>query len=119
MKNVLLFLAVMVTISTISNTSVFAYNYLGPTNEANRNFQPIMQHRFEKEETMDFVKDPDEYKIKRQKKDAYLDYKEGKTNEVPEFMKPKFNINATQRPVQTNMEFTKGTDGQIHIQSIR
>lgn len=118
MKKILFSTVAIIAICTVAG-SAFAYNYLGPTNEANRNFQPIMQHRFEKQETMDFVKDPEEYKIKRQKKDAYLDYKEGKTQKIPEFMKPKFNINSTQRPVQTNMEFTKGTDGQIHIQSIR
>lgn len=117
MKKILLSTIAFCGLLAASAISAQAYNYLGPTNEANRNFQPIMQHRFEKEETMDFVKDPDQYKIKRQKKDAYLDYKEGKTTEVPEFMKPKININSTQRP--SSMEFTKGTDGQIHIQSIK
>ncbi|MBE7713517.1 MAG: hypothetical protein E7Z87_07225 [Cyanobacteria bacterium SIG26] len=118
MKKILLATMALLGTFIITNLSAQAYNYLGPTNEANRNFQPIMQHRFEKEETMDFVKDPDQYKIKREKKDAYLDYKEGKTTEIPEFMKPKININSTQKPA-TNMEFTKGNDGQIHIQSIR
>ena len=117
MKKLLLTSSIAIVCTLIFSSATQAYNYLGPTNEANRNFQPIMQHRFEKQETMDFVKDPDEYKVKRQKKDAYLDYKEGKTTEIPEFMKPKININSTQRP--TNMEFSRGSDNQIHIQSIR
>lgn len=97
--------------------SANAFDYLGPMNEGNRNFATIKQHQFEKQETLDFVNNPNEYKIKREKKDAYLDYKEGKTTEIPASIKPQINIQSQQAPV--NMEFTKGQDGQLKIQSIR
>ncbi|MCM1339678.1 MAG: hypothetical protein NC191_08410 [Muribaculaceae bacterium] len=113
MKKILLLSVIL----TLGASSVYAFEYLGPINEGNRNIAPIKQHQFEKQETLDFVNNPNEYKIKREQKDAYLDYKEGKTTEIPEFMKPK--INNSQQQATPSMEFTKGEDGQIKIQGIR
>ena len=112
MKKILL----LTMLFTFSFGSANAFEYLGPMNEGNRNFATIKQHQFEKQETFDFVNNPNEYKIKREKKEEYLDYKEGKTTEIPEFLKPQ--INNTQ-PTPAPMEFTKGEDGQIRIQGIK
>lgn len=87
------------------------YNYLEAPNGSNRNFTGLMQHQFEKEETMDFIDNPEEYKIKREKKDAYLDYQEGKTQ------MPATQLN--QQPAVNKMEFTKDENGQIRIQGIK
>ena len=38
------------------------YGFLGPQNEGNRNFATLKQHQFEKEETLDFVNNPEQYK---------------------------------------------------------
>jgi len=114
MKKSFLVLAVLALLPL----NVSAFEYMAPTNEATRNFSTIMQHQFEKQETLDFVNNPEEYKVKREKKDAYLDYKEGKTNELPASLRPQINVNST-RPSTTNMEFTKGEDGQIKIRGIK
>jgi len=107
-----------ITIGLSATLSANAFEYLAPTNEATRNFSPIIRHQFEKQETMDFINKPEEYKIKREKKDAYLDYKEGKTNEIPSFLKPQINVE-NQVPATTNMEFKKDENGQIKIQGIQ
>jgi hypothetical protein len=100
-------------------TSAMAFDYLGPTNEANRNFSPLIQHQFEKQETLDFINNPSEYKAKREKKDAYLDYKEGKTNgEIPAALKPQINVKSNSS-TSSNVQFIKGEDGQIKIQEIK
>lgn len=103
MKKILLLTAIFVMGTGIAN----AFEYLGPINEGNRNFAPLKQHQFEKQETLDFVNNPNEYKVKREKKDAYLNHQEEKQQ---------INNN---RPTQAPMEFTKGEDGQIRIQGIK
>ena len=60
---------VLLTALLLSFTTGIAsanYGYLGPTTESNRNFQPLMKHQFEREETLDFEKDPEHYKEKRE-----------------------------------------------------
>lgn len=102
---------------TINSALATSYDYLSAPNAGNRNFTPLMKQQFEKEETLDFIKDPDEYKVKRDKKDAYLDYKEGKT-EMPEFLKPKIEIDST-RPATNSMQFIKDSNGEIKIQGMQ
>lgn len=112
MKKILLLTGAFILTALSAN----AFDYLGPTNEGNRNFATIKQHQFEKQETLDFVNNSEEYKAKREKKDAILDYQQGKTNELPANLKPQINVT---KPANTGMEFTKGEDGQIKIQEIR
>ncbi len=95
-----------------------AFEYLGPTNEATRNITPIMKRQFEKNETLDFVNKPEEYKIKREKREAYQDYQEGKTNYIPAQYAPR-QIPASPFAPATNMQFTTDDNGQIRIQGIR
>ena len=84
----------------------------------NHNFYPLMQHQMEKEETLDFVNHPEEYKKKRAQKDARLDYIDGKTDVNPYANTTNPTINTRNlRPV--NMQFTTGGDGQLKIQELR
>lgn len=119
MRKILLLLGIIGLAAISSKVYASSYDYIGAPNAGNRNFAPLMKQQFEKEETMDFIKDPEEYKIKREKKDAYLDYKEGKTNEIPEFIKPKIDIQTTREKPANSMQFTKDENGQIKIQSIK
>ena len=87
------------------------------------NFYPMMQRQMEKEETLDFVNHPEEYKQKREAKDTQLDYEQGKI-QSPYFQPTRMNINAnhlkSSPAIQdTNMEFTKDENGQIRIQGIK
>lgn len=108
----------VLTLMNTSNVIAMPSGYMDVPNAGNRNFQPIMQQKFEKEDSLDFINNPEQYKEKREKKDAILDYQEGKTNEVPEFLKPKIDIQTT-RPANNNMEFTTDKNGQIKIKEIR
>lgn len=110
--------ACIITITNIEIVDAMPSGYMDVPNAGNRNFQPLMQQKFEKEESLDFINNPEDYKEKREKKDAILDYQEGKTNEVPAFLKPKIDIQTT-RPGNNNMEFTKDENGQIRIKEIR
>lgn len=114
MKKVLL-----LTAFVMSPVCAFAagYNYLDAPNPGNRNFSTLYQQQFEKEETLDFINKPEDYQTKREQKDQYLDYKEGKTD-LPSFLKPQINTD-NYLPASNTMEFTKGTDGQIKIQGIK
>ena len=96
-----------------TNTASAVYFNQTPT-AGNHNFYPIMQHQMEKQETLDFVNNPEQYKKRREQKDAQLDYIEGKTNTYPS-SKP--TINRTNLPV--NMQFSTGSDGQLKIQEIK
>ena len=108
-------LAVLVGIGFISGGAAFAspFNFLTPTNEGNRNFAPLMQYEFEKNETLDFKNNPEEYKLKREKKDRYLDYQEGKVDLTPD-VKTQYQLNNS-APGTSNLQFIKGEDGQIRI----
>jgi len=109
----------LITAFAISPVGVFAagFNYLDAPNATNRNFSAIYQQQFEKEESLDFINNPEDYKTKREQKDQYLDYKEGKTD-IPSFLKPKINTD-NYVPAAETMQFTKGADGQIKIQGIK
>ncbi len=116
MKKILLnLLAISTIFAGISPAFAYPYGYLETPNGGNSNFRPIMQQKFEKEESLDFINNPEEYKEKREKKDAILDYQEGKTTEVPEFLKPKINIQNSTPGANSNMQFVKDENGQIRI----
>lgn len=120
MKKFLLSLSIL---SLIAPNVAFA-NYLYQTPTAGTmNFYPMMQRQMEKEETLDFVNHPEEYKQKREAKDTQLDYEQGKI-QSPYFKPTRMNINAnhlkSSPSIQdTNMEFTKDENGQIRIQGIK
>lgn len=111
--------ACLLTITNIQLVNAMPSGYMDVPTGANRNFQPIMQQKFEKEDSLDFINNPEDYKEKRERKDAILDYQEGKTNEVPAFLKPKINVQNTRPGANNTMEFTKDENGQIRIKEIR
>lgn len=115
-KTLLIFLFIFALLYPVY-VQAAGYNYLDTPNEGNRNFSGLLQRQFEKNEAMDFIDNPEEYKVKREKKDAYLDYKEGKTTDIPASLKPQINVNNTS-PAANKMEFTKDENGQIKIQGI-
>lgn len=120
MKKILLFgiLTLLISLINLPIANAYPSGYLDVPNAGNRNFQPLMQQKFEKEDSLDFINSPETYKEKREQKDAILDYQEGKTTEVPEALKPKINIQST-RPANNNMEFTKDENGQIRIRELK
>ncbi len=92
-----------------------SYNYLSPTTESNRNFQPLMKHQFEKEETLDFTNNPEEYKIKRERKEKLIEQQQKIS--VPPSAATQFNLQGT-RPGSNNLQFIKDEDGKIRIKGI-
>ena len=68
MKKVLL-TTIILSFATMPSSFAAGFGYLSAPNEGNRNFSTIMQHQFEKEETLDFSKNPDQYKEKRENKE--------------------------------------------------
>ncbi len=118
MKKVLLGLAVLSF--TASNFAVAVPYYYQAPNAGNMNFYPMMQRQMEEEQTLDFINNPEDYKQKREAKDAQLDYQEGKTDINPYLKPTTFNLGKQKpNPVQSNMEFTKDENGQIRIQGIK
>lgn len=120
MKKLLLSLTMLSLL--VPNTVLANYLYQTPT-AGTMNFYPMMQRQMEKEETLDFVNKPEEYKQKREAKDAQLDYEQGKI-QSPYFKPTRMDINANHlksSPVvqDSNMEFTKDENGQIRIQGIK
>ena len=95
---------------------VFAYGgYFDAPTAGTASFQTITQHQFEKNETLDFVNDSEEYKNKREKKEQYLDYKEGKVD-IPKT----YSTSETRyysRPGSNNLEFSKDDNGRIIIRN--
>ena len=108
-------LTVLTVVGLASGSAALAspFNFLTPTNEGNRNFAPLMQYEFEKQETLDFKNNPEEYKQKREKKDRFLDYQEGKMDLTPD-VKTQYNLQNS-APGTSNLQFIKGDDGQIRI----
>lgn len=106
-------------LSILIGAPTMAFDYYQPPNGSNMNFYPMMQHQMEKQETLDFINNPNEYKKKREAKDAQLDQQEGKIKENPYFKPTGFEMkNSSQPPAQNNMEFTKDEDGNIRIQGL-
>lgn len=117
-KNLLLLLLAIFTIGC--NCSFAAMNYYQAPNAGNMNFYPLMQHQMEKEETLDFINNPEDYKNKREAKDAQLDYQEGKTDINPYLTPARVNIQSNRfQSTPSSMEFKKDENGQIRIQGIQ
>jgi hypothetical protein len=100
---------------SLSGVAFASYDYLSAPNEANRNFSQLMQYQFEKEETLDFTNNPDSYKEKREQKEKFLDYQEGKVD-IPQSVKTQYNLQGS-RPGSNNMQFIKDENGKIRIKS--
>ena len=105
-------LTVLTVVGLASGGAALAspFNFLTPTTEGNRNFAPLMQYEFEKQETLDFKNNPEEYKQKREKKDRFLDYQEGKLDLTPD-VRTQYHY----APGTSNLQFIRGEDGQIKI----
>lgn len=90
------------------------YGYLAPTTEGTSHLAPLMQYEFDKQETLNFKNDPEEYKLKRKEKDKFLDYQEGKLD-LPQTIRTQYYLQNS-GPGANNLKFIKGDDGQIKIQ---
>lgn len=96
-----------------------AFNYLGAPNEGNRDFAPLSQYQFEKKESLDFLNNSEEYREKREQRDRYLDYQEGKVD-VPANVKMRYNMqDSTEyaRPGSNNMQFYRDENGKLRIKA--
>ncbi len=110
----LLSVSILLGLMSTGVASASPFNFLTPTNEGSRDFAPLMQYEFEKHETLDFKNNPEEYKKKREKKNKYLDYQEGKLDLTPD-VKTQYQMQNS-APGTNNLRFIRGEDGQIKIQ---
>lgn len=114
MKKVLLF-GLIVSLG-LSSSAFASYGYLSAPNEGNLPFATLQRHKFEKEETLDFADNPEAYKEKRERKERFLDYQEGKVA-IPRSVQTQYNLQSSPRPGVNNMQFIKDENGRIKIQS--
>lgn len=117
MKKILLATTILSIFAVISSDTAFGvpYGYLSPTSEGTSQLAPLMEYEFEKKETLDFKNNPEAYRQKREKKDKFLDYQEGKLD-LPQNVRTQYYMQNS-APGTNNLKFIKGDDGQIKIQS--
>ena len=110
------FLAMLFVVSFVSCGNVFAVSptYYNPT-ASTMDFYPLMQHQMEKEATLDFTKDAENYKEKRAKKDAENEYRAGNKNFNPNFSFSKKLTNP--KSDSSNMQFSTDQNGNIIIKN--
>ena len=118
MKRLLLGITFL-TLGMLIQNAAFAVNDYEAPNAGNMNFRPLMQYQMEKQETLDFVNKPEEYKKKRAEKNAKLDYQEGKTDINPYLKPTSFGLSGAKAQPAQPMEFTKDENGEIRIQGIK
>ena len=111
MKKILL-LTIVFSLSATGTNAMF--DYLSAPNEGNINFAPLKQYEFEKHEALDFINNSEQYAEKREKKEKFLDYQEGKID-VPPMMNTQFNLQS--KPGSNNMQFIKDENGKLRIKS--
>lgn len=117
MKKVLIALPAIAVFGYLTAGSAFSAPGMEMgTSPVSRNFSTIQQYQFEKEETLDFIKDPQEYKVKREKKNKYLDYQEGKVDVSPS-VQTQYQM-APSRPGSSNLQFVKDENGRIKIKNM-
>jgi len=96
----------------LSCGSAFSVPIYQAPNGGNSDFYPLMQYQMEKQETLDFINDSENYKKKREKKDSIKE-----TN-----FNPNYSQNYSETHLRTaqpaKMQFTKDENGNIKIQSI-
>lgn len=118
MKKLLIALPAVAVLGYLSVSGAFAApGFPTGTDNATRSFAPIQQRQFEKEETLDFVNQPEQYKERRDKKNKYLDYQEGKVDVLPS-VKTQYNT-TNSRPGTSNLQFVKDENGRIKIKSVQ
>ncbi|MBP3820454.1 hypothetical protein J6G99_02285 [bacterium] len=100
-----------------TSSNAFAVNptYIAP-NAGNMDFYPMMQTQIEKQETLDFKKDPEQYKEKRKKKNSKNELIDTKFN--PNYV-PNFNGTYLHPTYPAPMKFIKDENGNIKIQEIQ
>ena len=100
-------------VAVLSSCGAYAINptFTAP-NASNMDFYPLMQHQMEKEETLDFVNRPEEYKKRREAKDS--ENKIRNTNFNPNYS-PNYGGTYLHPVHPVTMQFTKSSDGQIKI----
>ncbi len=113
MKKSLLFTLLCMT---ISSSVAFAVPVYQAPNVGNMNFYPLMQHQMEKQETLDFVNDSENYKQKREKKDNENKMRESNFN--PNYT-PNYGGTYLHPVHPVQMQFTKDENGNIKIQGIQ
>ncbi len=116
MKKILLGMGIVFCVSAFTLTANAMPMYTAP-NAGNSSFLPMMQSQMEKEETLDFINDSENYKKKR----------EAKYNSENTIRGSHFNPNYSPKyggtylhpvhPVQ--MQFTKDANGNIKIQGLQ
>ena len=116
MKKILLGIGLFVGFAVLAASNADAAPMYTAPNVGNSNFLPLMQYEMQKEETLDFVNDSENYKKKR-------DAKNNSENTIRESVyNPNYSPNYggtylhPVHPVQ--MQFTKDENGNIKIQDI-
>ncbi|MDY6311147.1 MAG: hypothetical protein SPL73_07565 [Cyanobacteriota bacterium] len=90
--------------------------YMNPT-AGTMNFYPMMQEQMQREDTLDFVNDSENYKKKREQKDLENENKVRNSNFNPNYA-PNYGGTYLHPVHPVQMQFTKGADGSIKIQGI-
>ena len=80
-------------------------------NGGNSEFYPLMQYQMEKQETLDFMNDSENYKKKREEKDNK------NSNFNPNYT-PNYGSKGSSAIQPVKMQFVKDANGNIVIQSV-
>ena len=102
-----LFLLSCLRVNAVSPT------YSNPT-AGTVDFYPLMQYQMEKEETLDFANDAENYKRKRARKDAQNEYRANNMNFNPNYSVQN-NFLHIKNTNSKNMTFTTDSNGNIII----
>lgn len=89
--------------------------YTAP-NASTLDFYPMMRRQMEKEETLDFINRPEDYKERREAKDN--ENKVRNSNFNPNYS-PNYGGTYLHPVHPVTMQFSKGSDGQIKIQEVK
>lgn len=96
--------------------SAFATPIYQAPNVGNSNFYPLMQYQMEKQETLDFINDSENYKKKREQKDNENKMRESNFN--PNYT-PNYGGTYLHPVHPVQMQFTKDENGNIKIQGVQ
>ncbi|MBR1424910.1 hypothetical protein IJ579_05050 [bacterium] len=95
----------------------FAFGHYEAPNGGNMSFYPLMQQQIEHQETLDFTKNPENYKQKREAKDAKNGTVVRNSGYNPSYG-PNYGGTGLQQVHPVNMRFIKDANGNIKIQGM-
>lgn len=116
MKKILLGMGIIFGVAALTLGANAAPMYTAP-NVGNSSFLPMMQSQMEREETLDFVNDSENYKKKREAKDN-SENTIRQSNYNPNYA-PNYGGTYLHPVHPVQMQFTRDANGNIKIQGIQ